>query len=214
MKASFWHDKWEKNQIGFHESDTNPLLLKHFHELALDKGNRIFLPLCGKTRDIAWLLSEGYRVVGAELSEIAVKQLFEELGITPKISNSSGTLLHYQANNIDLFVGDIFELTADILGDIDAVFDRAALVALPPETRIRYASHLANITANAPQLLICFEYNQSIMNGPPFSIVPSEVEQHYAANYKLSLLGKPNLEGGLKGKVEAVEAVWLLQQTT
>jgi len=212
MEASFWHNKWESNQIGFHESDTNPLLLKHFDELALNKGARVFLPLCGKTRDIAWLLSEGYRVAGAELSEIAIEQLFAELELTPSISKTDGSLVHYQAENLDIFVGDIFELTAQALGDIDAVFDRAALVALPPETRTRYSSHLVNITAGARQLLICFEYDQSVMNGPPFSIVASEVEQHYASKYKLRLLDSPNLEGGLKGKTEAIEAVWLLEK--
>jgi len=211
MKASFWHDKWETNQIGFHESDTNPLLLKHIDKLALAAGDRLFLPLCGKTRDIAWLLSKGYRVAGAELSDIAVKQLFDELGVTPVVSTITSSITYYQAENLDLFVGDIFDLTAPILGDINAIFDRAALVALPPETRVRYASHLVTITANAPQLLICFEYDQSVMNGPPFSIVPSEVKQHYDAHYTLSLLDTPKLNGGLKGKTEAIQAVWLLQ---
>lgn len=211
MEASFWHDKWEQNQIGFHEKDTNPLLLKHFHALALNKGDRVFLPLCGKTRDIAWLLAEGYRVAGAELSELAAKQLFEELGVEPVIS-TIGSLQHYHTDNLDLFVGDIFDLTADTLGKIDAVFDRAALVALPETTRPKYSAHLMSITVKAPQLLICFEYDQSVMNGPPFSIVPAEVKRHYAADYALHLLDTPNLEGGLKGRVKAIEAVWLLRQ--
>ena len=212
MEASFWHKKWEINQIGFHQDVTNPLLIKHIGKLGLKKGGRIFIPLCGKTVDIAWLLSQGYQVAGAELSEIAIKQLFEALGITPEISNA-GSLIHYHADNIDLFVGDIFDLTVDVLGPVDAVFDRAALVALPFEMRLRYSAHMVDLTNTAPQLLICFEYEQSIMNGPPFSIVATEVEQHYAANYDLSLLDAPNLEGGLKGKIEAIEAIWLLEKS-
>ena len=211
MEASFWHDKWEINQIGFHQKMTNPLLKKHIEKLSLDKGSRIFIPLCGKTVDIAWLLSEGYEVAGAELSDIAIKQLFEALDITPKITKV-GSLIHYKADHIDLFVGDIFDLSADTLGSVDAVFDRAALVALPPEMRLRYSKHLIKITDNASQLLICFEYEQSVMNGPPFSIIPSEVEYHYAASHKLSLLDAPNLAGGLKGKIEAIEAIWLLEK--
>lgn len=211
MEASFWHKKWEINQIGFHQDITNPLLMKHLNRLGLGKGGRIFIPLCGKTVDIAWLLSEGYQVAGAELSEIAIKQLFESLEINPEITKS-GSLIHYRADNIDMFVGDIFDLSANTLGPVDAVFDRAALVALPPSMRHRYAKHLIDISGTAPQLLICFEYDQSIMNGPPFSIIASEVEQHYAANYKLSLLDAPNLAGGLKGRIEAVEAIWLLEK--
>ena len=213
MEASFWHDKWEKNQIGFHESETNPLLLKHFSRLNLKEGSRIFLPLCGKTRDVAWLLSEGYQVVGVELSEIAIEQLFQELGVTPEISKS-GSLIHYQAANIDLFVGDFFEISPLILGHVDAVYDRAALIALPPETRAQYTSHLIKITENAPQLLICIEYDQSEMNGPPFSLVPSEIEQHYTAHYDLRLLESSKIDGGLKGKIEASQATWLLQTST
>ena len=211
MEASFWHNKWEINQIGFHQEITNPLLIKHLEKLALDKGSRIFIPLCGKTVDIAWLLSEGYQVAGAELSEIAIQQLFEGLGVTPKITKA-GALLHYQADNIDMFVGDIFDLSAEMLGPVDAVFDRAALVALPLNMRIRYSKHLVEITDTAPQLLICFEYDESEMNGPPFCIIASEVEQHYASSYKLSLLEAPNLEGGLKGRVKAIEAIWLLEK--
>jgi thiopurine S-methyltransferase len=82
VDASFWHDKWQRNQIGFHEPQANPLLLAHFDSLSLRAGSRIFVPLCGKTLDINWLLARGQRVVGAELSEIAVQQLFAGLGVT------------------------------------------------------------------------------------------------------------------------------------
>ncbi len=212
MEASFWHERWEENRIGFHENKTNPLLLKYFERLSLSKGERVFLPLCGKSLDIAWLLSEGYQVAGAELSEIAIQQLFEELKLTPEIYRlADHDLIHYQAKNIDMFVGDIFDLDLDLLGPIDAVFDRAALIALPPETRANYASHLMALTANAPQLMICLEYDQSEISGPPFSISPSEVERHYATNYALSVLESENLNGGLKGQVKANETVWLLE---
>ena len=110
-----------------------------------------------------------------------------------------------------MFVGDIFDLDLDLLGHIDATFDRAALIALPPETRPNYATHLMTLTANAPQLMICLEYDQSEISGPPFSISPSEVEQHYAASYQLSVLESENLNGGLKGQVKANETVWLLE---
>lgn len=209
MEASFWHDKWEKNQIGFHESEANALLVKHFDSLNLKQGARIFLPLCGKTRDIAWLLDKGYQVVGAELSEIAIKQLFEEIGIEPAVS-SVGELTYYHSEGIDMFVGDIFDVSAEILGPVDAIYDRAALVALPPETRVKYTEHLRVVTNTAPQLLICFQYDQRLMSGPPFSIVESEVQEHYAVSYAPKLLGTSDVEGGFKGVIPATEETWLL----
>ena len=81
MDAIFWHQRWGANDIPFHERAANPLLVKYFQALSLGEGGRVFLPLCGKTLDIGWLLSNGYDVAGAELSEIAVRQLFIELGM-------------------------------------------------------------------------------------------------------------------------------------
>ncbi len=83
MDASFWHQRWEKNEIAFHERQANPLLVKYFDKLSLAQGRRVFVPLCGKTLDIAWLLSRGYRVAEAELSQVAIGQLFQELGVEP-----------------------------------------------------------------------------------------------------------------------------------
>jgi thiopurine S-methyltransferase len=158
MNDNFWLQKWETNNIAFHQSEANPLLVNYFKELALAKGSRVFLPLCGKTLDISWLLSNGYRVVGAELSEMAIEQLFMALGVAPKILEV-GEIKHYSATNIDIFVGNIFYLSDKMIGPVDAIYDRAALVALPEEMRHQYTAHLMEITAKAPQLVICYEYD-------------------------------------------------------
>jgi thiopurine S-methyltransferase len=189
------------------------LLVKYFKELSLLKSRRVFLPLCGKTLDITWLLSNGYRVAGAELSKIAVEQLFKELGVEPEISRV-GELDHYSAANIDIFVGDIFHLSSEMLGLVDAIYDRAALVALPAEMRNQYTAHLVELTNKAPQLLICFEYNQSLMDGPPFSVSNDEVNQHYRNSYDLTLMASTEVTGGLKRKCTAIENVWLLTSHT
>lgn len=210
MQANFWHEKWQANQIGFHRETPNPLLVDHLNALSLAQGARVFVPLCGKTRDIAWLMSQGHRVAGGELSEIAIQQLFEELGIAPQVS-SVGALKLYTADGIDIFVGDIFDLTAEVLGQVDAVFDRAALVALPLEMRLRYSAHLARITQNAPQLLITFAYDQAVMSGPPFSVTGSEVSEHYGGTYDIEKLDSVEVEGGLKGMCPAMADVWALR---
>jgi thiopurine S-methyltransferase len=169
----------------------------------------VFLPLCGKTRDIAWLLAKGYRVAGAELSKVAIEQLFNELKTTPEISQL-GSVTHFRAKNIDIFVGDIFELSSAILGPVDAIYDRAALVALPEEMRQRYSAHLMRITNVAPQLLIAYEYNQSLMDGPPFSVSIDEVRKHYGSRYNLTELGSVDVPGGMRGRIPAKERVQLL----
>ncbi len=213
MDASFWHDRWEAGQIGFHEGEVNGLLAAYVDRLGLAPGARIFAPLCGKTRDIAWLLSRGYRVTGAELSEIAIVQLFEELGVDPEIS-TSGVLKLYSGGGVDIHVGDIFALTAEALGPVDAVFDRAALVALPEDMRVDYAHHLTAVTGGARQLLITFEYDQSVMPGPPFSIDAAEVRRHYRDRLVVQEIETRDVAGGLKGICPATETIWLLSPQT
>lgn len=209
MDEEFWHNKWKTNDIGFHNDSVHPLLARHWKALNGPEGSRIFLPLCGKTVDIAWLLSEGHQIVGVELSELAIKQLFNDLNVKPTISNV-GNLVRYHAENIDIYVGDIFEISTKVIGCIDAIYDRAALVALPFEIRKRYGAHIQVITNTAPQLLICFEYEQQQIDGPPFSIEQHELTQHYGDSYNLNFIEAVSVEGGLKGKVAATETVWLL----
>ena len=213
MDANFWHQRWESNRLGFHQSQANPLLVAHFKELSIAQGGRVFVPLCGKTLDIAWLLTNGYQVAGAELSELAIQQLFEGLGIEPIVTDM-GKLKHYSGRDIDIFVGDIFVLTHDMLGAVNAIFDRAALVALPEAMRIRYAKHLTNMTAKAAQLLITLEYDQTLMDGPPFSVGSEEVRRHYADSYDVSHLRGVDVQGGLKGITAATQHVWHLKLLT
>jgi len=211
METGYWHKKWAAGDIGFHNSEANPLLTEHFPKLNLAKGSRVFLPLCGKTRDLAWLLANGYQVAGAELSQLAITELFHELGKTPNILEL-GDHLHYSADAIDIFVGNIFDLSAELLGPVDAVYDRAALVALPPDMRRQYTTHLTAITGSAPQLLISYEYDQTVIEGPPFSVSEEEVRQHYDAIYQVTPIVHKDVPGGLKGKVASTETVWLLQK--
>ena len=209
MDPNFWYQRWEKNEIAFHEGKPNHLLVAYFQELSLPKGRRIFLPLCGKTRDISWLLSKGYRVAGAELSQLAIEQLFMDLGLQPEISET-GDLRQWSAPQLDIFVGDFFALSRKTLGSIDAIYDRAALVAMPETMRPRYAEHLIELTHRAPQLLICYDYDQRALDGPPFSIDHEEVARQYGSTYELKLLASVDVAGGLKGKCPAKETVWLL----
>lgn len=208
MEHSFWHERWEAGRIGFHVNRPNPLMVAHISALSLAAGSRVFVPLCGKTLDIGWLLSRGYRVVGAELSELAIAQLFEELNVAPSIADH-GSFKLYSGENIEIFVGDIFALKAEMLGAVDAILDRAALIALPEAVRAAYAGHLVVLCNAAPQLLVCLEYDQDLIDGPPFSVGADEVHRHYAGAYEISGLENRAVAGGLKGAA-AMESVFLL----
>jgi len=213
MHATFWHQKWAQKEIGFHQSAVHPLLATHWPrlqlELKLAADSRVLVPLCGKTLDIHWLLARGHRVVGVELSEQAVVELFEELGQRPTIS-PEGALQRYSAPGLDVLVGDFFALTREQLGPVDAVYDRAALVALPDAMRRDYAAQLLALSAQAPQLLICFEYEQSLLAGPPFAVHEAELRQHYGTALDLALLQRAEVPGGLKGRVPAADVAWRL----
>ena len=211
IHADYWLEKWRDHNIGFHKSEVNPSLIKHLGALSLEKGSRVFVPLCGKTRDIAWLLSEGYRVAGAELVEGAVEQLFLELSVEPERLDL-GEVRRYSAANLDVFVGDIFSVTGEMLGSVDAVYDRAALVALPEPVRGRYALHLTEIAQSAPQLLITYEFDQRLFGGPPFSVSNEEVERHYEGVYHPLLVESLDVPEGLKGRRPVKENVWILRR--
>jgi len=209
MDPSFWHRRWKKNEIGFHESEGSHLLKDHFDKWTLPSSPRVFVPLCGKTRDIAWLLSNGLEVVAVELNESAVIALFDELGVQPDIEKQ-GELIRYSVRDLTVYVGDFFALSAAIIGSVDGVYDRAALVALPPELRKRYTRHLQQITQHRKQLLITYDYQQTLFDGPPFSVTTKEVEGHYSSNFSIERLYRDKVKGGFRGHSDVYEAVYIL----
>jgi len=211
VEHDFWHRRWQKNQIGFHEGAPNTLMTAHFATLGVPAGGRVFVPLCGKSHDMAWLRAQGYQVVGAELSRLAVEQFFAEHGLTPKVTQD-GLFERFEAEGVTILAGDIFELGDTTLGPVDAVYDRAALVALPDPMRKRYAAYLPELTGRAPQFLVTFIYDQSVIDGPPFSVENKWVEAHYEPFYDLEIVETRDVEGGLKGVCPAKESAWLLKR--
>lgn len=210
MEAEYWHKKWAEKDIGFHEGTVNSSLAAYLDQLELAPGARIFVPLCGKTRDIAWLLAHGYRVVGVELSSLAVSELLNELELA-YTEQSIGELQCFTATNLVVWQGDFFALTKEMLGEVDAVYDRAALVALVKPLRDQYTAHLRSLTESTPQLLVTYEYDQSAFAGPPFAISEAEVNRHYADDYQIKLLARESIDGGFRGRVAADIATWLLE---
>jgi len=210
MDPAFWQQRWQENKIAFHEGKPNALLSAHVHRLALTVGQRVFVPLCGKAHDLTWLVAEGYRVVGAELNLSAVEAAFDRMGLDPAIQPLASHQ-HYKADGIEIFVGDFFDLSLEMLGKVDAVYDRAALVALPPEMRKAYAAHLTALTQAAPQLLISFDYDQSQTEGPPFSVTDAEIGKLYENHYSRECLASVAIAGSLAQRCSGKEEAWLLR---
>lgn len=188
MHPDFWHQRWHDNQIGFHQDKPTPLLLKHWAALGMPAGAKVFVPLAGKSLDMVWFASQGYRVLGVELSQLAVDQFIEEHRLVPELRESRyGT--HYIAGSVEIISGDVFALDAEALADCSVVFDRAALIALPPALRQRYAHETyALLPPGCRGLLITLEYPQREKQGPPFSVPEAEVRELLDEQWHIEVL--------------------------
>ena len=216
MESKFWQQRWQEGKIGFHLDEVNPLLVKYAEKMQLAPGQQVFVPLSGKSRDLIWLAEQGFRVLAIELSEVAVDAFFEENNLTP-FKVEKGELTFYQAGLITFICGDFFQLTPEKMVNIAAVYDRAALIALPVEMRTAYCQHLQDICPSQPRLLITLEYDQSEMNGPPFAVNKDELSEHYARGYTMELLDssdvlKEHAHFAAKGVNALSESVYILHR--
>jgi thiopurine S-methyltransferase len=184
----FWLQRWREGDIGWHHQEINPHLLSFWHTLGMAKGSRVFVPLCGKSRDMIWLVQQGHSIVGVEISEIAVREFFSEQDLIAKRSNL-GPFQQFQVEDYQLLCGDIFQLKHHHVTGIDAVYDRASLVALNASQRQAYAKVLADILpAGCSVLLVSMDYPQNEMNGPPYAVKKDEVRVLFESNFQVTHL--------------------------
>lgn len=193
MHPDFWLQRWHDNQIGFHQDKPTPLLLKHWPSIGMPAGATVFVPLAGKSLDMVWFASEGYRVLGVELSPLAIKQFISEHGVVPEVRESKyGT--HYLAGPVEVIQGDVFALDATGLEDCSVVYDRAALIALPSELRKRYVDEVYSLLPQGCRgLLITLEYPQLEKQGPPFSVSEAEVRALFQAQWHVEVLERRDI---------------------
>ncbi|MCK9395715.1 MAG: thiopurine S-methyltransferase [Methylobacter sp.] len=193
MQHEFWHERWQQNQIGFHKQEINPHLQHYWSRLSVSQGDRVFVPLCGKSNDMLWLLGMGYQVVGVELSPLAVESFFSENDLKPTLRRN-GDFLISEVDGLQIFCGDFFALRPADLGPVKIVYDRASLVALPADMRIKYVSSLATLLLPTTQiLLITLDYPQHEMQGPPFSVQDEEVSRLFSPWCNVELLASENV---------------------
>lgn len=182
MEPDFWHRRWNNNEIGFHQQQVNLYLRELWPMLGAPRGGAVFVPLCGKSRDMLWLNEHGHPVVGNELSRIAVEAFFLESGLHAEKSES-GPFVEYRSGTLQVLLGDFFDLTSAHLEEVRGIYDRASLIAFPPDMRPRYVRHLTTLLpAEARMLLITLEYPENEMQGPPFSVREDEVRHLFGAS--------------------------------
>ncbi|MFV3388201.1 thiopurine S-methyltransferase [Pseudomonas sp. NY15364] len=211
MHEAFWQERWARSQIGFHQEKVNGYLRRHWARLGLAEQAAVLVPLCGKSLDLAWLAEQGHTVIGVELAERAVEDFFAERDVQPQISQQ-GAFKIYQAGKLRILCGDFFALSHADVADCQAFYDRAALIALPPEMRERYAAHLQAILPSACQgLLVTLVYDQQRMDGPPFSVEDAEVEQCFTPGWVPHELERKDVLSGnprfVENQLDAVEEV-------
>ncbi|KLD71454.1 thiopurine S-methyltransferase [Xanthomonas pisi] len=193
MDTDFWLQRWQDGQTGFHQDEVMPLLQKHWPALHLPHAARVLVPLCGKTLDMHWLAAQGHRVLGVEVSPLAVTQFFEDANLQPQRHGSSAGE-HFVAGPIEIICGDAFALDARALADCTAVYDRAALVALPADLRQRYLqTTYARLPATCRGLLITLEYPQTEKAGPPFAVDAAQVQALFQAPWQVQQLERRDI---------------------
>jgi len=211
MDTEFWLQRWQDKLTGFHQQEVNPRLDAFWSQLQLTPGEQVFVPLCGKSLDMLWLRKQ-YAVLGVELSPIAVEAFFAENGLESEHSRQ-GLFSVYKADRLTLLCGDFFDLQPEQLRRVRAVYDRASLIALPEDMRARFVRHLTDLLPPAvPMLLVTLDYDQTQMDGPPFSLVEQEVRKLFAPRWSIQLLYQEDIlaresrfrERGLSRMVEKI----------
>jgi thiopurine S-methyltransferase len=187
LTPDFWIERWKKGEIGFHMGAVHEFLPRHWPSLGVPEGSAVLVPLCGKSYDMVWLAAAGHKVIGVELSPLAVDDFFREQGLEAD-TRSTGAFVVRSAGPYTIWCGDIFELPAAVTAEVGAVYDRAALVALPPSLQPRYAQKLIDILPDtAPILLAGLVYPDGELSGPPFSTPLDQIAALFGKRYDIRL---------------------------
>ncbi|MBI5637237.1 MAG: thiopurine S-methyltransferase [Nitrospinae bacterium] len=195
MEPDFWHQRWQENQIGFHQETINAHLQAFWPGLGVPPGAAVFVPLCGKSFDMLWLRAQGHHVIGVELSGLAVNGFFSENRLQPTVAHEPG-FKKYSADGVTIYCGDFFALTAAHLAAAGAMYDRASLIALPPAMRERYTDAIMEKLPTAARVaLVTVEYDQGRMSGPPFAVAEDEVARLYSPRFKIAKLCEVEMTG-------------------
>ena len=217
MEHDFWHQAWAKTDSpGWQQKSINPYLVEHWVDSGALPGEGVFVPLCGRSLDMQWLRDYGHHIIGIDLSVTALQEFCKQQSIDA-VCERDGDLTVFRAPGWTLYAGDFFKLQAAHIGRVSRVYDRAALIALPPQMRGTYASHLQSILPGGSEIFaITIAYDQKMMKGPPFSVSDDELLDHYEQAYDVQTLASasgPDQLGNLaaRGLDALTESCFLLR---
>lgn len=189
MELSYWQSKWKKGKIGFHMEQGYPGLRENWKHLELNQPI-VFVPLCGKSKDLIFLSDNCQKVIGVEISLIAVQEFLQENNLNAEM-RSFGSFKIFRSGNIEIWQGDFFKLPLQKLPSFDLTYDKAALIALPPSKRQEYAAKILEMASHSTKILLhLFEYRQEEMTGPPFSVTVDEVHELFGKQFSIQILQK------------------------
>ena len=187
MKEEDWKRMWDAEDIGFHYNQVHPDILKH-ENLFLKPNCRVYVPLCGKSVDLAYLDKKGYEVVGCEFAERAVKDFFQEQKLEYSVTTDGATNVSiYKANSkrITIYVGDFFVLTSTVIGKFDAIWDRGALVAINKEDQQKYVQTLQDVmNPNCKSLINLISITGKDYFGPPHSLSINDIKNLFGESFE------------------------------
>lgn len=182
-----WLQCWRDRQTDFHQKAVNQLLAGFWPSLDLAKGSRVFVPLCGKSLDMIWLAQQGHEVIGVELSPIAVRAFFLENNLQA-VQRQVDKFTLWQHGRLSILCGDYFSLSEGDLGQIDTVYDRAALTALPEDIRKLYVAHLKRIVAETTNIFLLTTEDTEESEPPSQAFgVAEEIKTLYSEDFKIDL---------------------------
>eukprot|EP00970_Alexandrium_tamarense_P001732 scaffold224_cov181-Alexandrium_tamarense.AAC.17 len=211
---SFWSQRWSGPKLGWHLEHVNPhlskytdLFLRSVGDTDSDDQRRVFVPLCGKSVDLAHLAAHPKvsHVVGIDIMRDAAETFANEhpqfsmveltlgdenecvgaVGESSCVAAEESTLTKkssFHGEGITFLLGDLFDFkpsSDEGTNDVfDAIYDRASMVAIHPTLRKKYVSLLGSLLRpSGTILLVTIEKRQVINNEAKLNGPPFSIDE-------------------------------------
>jgi len=205
-RLDMWKGRWETNNTGWHKKDYNENLLRYWPELVKGlepQGQRVLLPLCGKTKDLGWFYRQGYSVVGVEGVRQPVDELFQEENLeynVRKVEGLEGGWVYQSTDKrFTVYISDFLKVNSELIGKFDAVFDRGSLEALVETDREGYVSVMKGLLKpDFRYQLSGHIYDPSARQGPPRPL-PLNVVETLFQGFNVKQVGSKDSVLGMDG---------------
>ncbi|XP_029637123.1 probable thiopurine S-methyltransferase isoform X4 [Octopus sinensis] len=180
----YWINRWTTKNIPFHQEEMHVSLEKHLDKFIDGRnGIKIFFPLCGKCVDMKKLADKGHNIVGVDIAEQALQEFFTDQNLeytVEELKDNTGKLFASKDGKIKLYCMDMFKFSKDFEGQFNAIWDRGALEAISPKTRIRYAQVIKQLlSSDCHDMIAAMRYDPSLFQGPPYNVTEEDIQNLY-----------------------------------